>query len=228
MTSRVAELARDEAERAETEAPDEPEAPESPAQPGEDEEAEEAEQEPAQPEQPPEGVTEAKVEQLWKSLDREAVRHVREVEKRAGPMFGELAPCPLCTVEGATPGFIFPVLPEPAQTNRREGIVLALGGAAPVAYEPDSEAEACPRCNALGKLQTGSKVAGQETRICPDCNGQGWKAKINAPAVFTPTVAPPPPAAPQPYAGFNGAGPDQWGRPAGAPRYGEHPSIGGW
>lgn len=228
MPSSVAEIAREEAERAEAEQPDVPEAPETPETPEAPETSPEPTPPPDEPQPPAEPLTEAKAESIFKSLERWKGSNEREVEKRAGPMFGDLVPCPACVMTGPAPGFIFAQLPEPEQSIRRQTVIMALGGEAEIEYPDDEGATACEACHALGKLKTGSKVQGQETRICPSCNGQGWKPVVSTAVPVFPAA--PPIAAPQPFAGVspNGLGPDQWGRAPGQERYGQHPSIGGW
>jgi hypothetical protein len=228
VSSTVADIAREEAERAEAGQPDEQEGAQEAQDGDEAQEGQESGEQQEGAQGQPSGPSEAQIEAVWKSLDREGQRHAREVEKRAGAMFAELVPCPACQVEGATPGYIFPVIPEPMQSIRREAVSMALGGQAPVELLDDPDAEACERCGANGMLKTHSNVQGQEKRVCTACNGQGWKPKVNAPPVFA--AAAPPLAAPQPFAGVspNGQVPDQWGRAPGQERYGQHPSIGGW
>lgn len=224
MASRIADLAREEAL---PDTPDETpglEPDETPQEPDEDAEEEEAAEGPPEQAEPAEGLTEAQAEAIFASIERENTRHAREVEKRAGPMFGDLVPCPACTAGGGPTGFIFPMLPEPEQTMRRQGVLMALGGEPEAAYVEDDETQTCDKCQGLGKTLTGSHAPGQETRVCPRCNGQGWKAKVYA----APPVAPA--SLWQPVPTDNGVaapqiGPlDAWQRPQGHPHYGVPPS----
>jgi len=41
-------------------------------------------------------------------------------------------------------------------------------------YEPDPETAECPACKGYGKVQTGSKVPGNEDRKCAKCHGYGY------------------------------------------------------
>jgi hypothetical protein len=174
--------------------------------------------------QPP-ALTEAKIEAIFKALDRNKDTVRREVARRAEVMFDDLVECPLCMGGGPAAGFIFPVLPEPDNSLRRETIAAVLGGAAPTAYAEDEDTEECPRCHGLGATLTHSQVAGQETRPCPTCGARGWREKLQVappPPVFELPQAPPQPYYPQP--GTNGAA-DPFGRPAGHPHYGIPPAM---
>lgn len=180
-----------------------------------DEESQAGELEPA-PAEPPAGqITEAQAEAILKSLEREAARHAREVEKRAGPMWSDLTPCPCCTGGAGTVGFIVAELPEPLQSMRREQVSQALGGSQNALYEIDQEREQCPTCKGRGMLRTGSLVPQQDALPCRTCNGQGWRQKlapVTAPAVTFPQVAT--------AGGSTVAGPqDPWGRPLGHPHF---------
>jgi len=217
-------------------------------------EADEAEEEaeadehgqPAEPtEEPAAPVTEADFEKAFASLEKEAERHAREVSKRAGPFLAELKPCPLCF----TPGFAIAV-PAGEFDPLRRAAALALMGDAPEAdYQVAEDAEACPTCDALGLVLTGSKVPDQKTKLCIMCNGRGWRSAV-APAVLpygtaaSPTAAaapglawpmPAPASAPAgPYPGYGisfvplpGGVEDAWQRPAGHPHWGLDPAVAG-
>jgi hypothetical protein len=175
-----------------------------------------------------EPLTEKRVEQIMRSLEREAERHGREVVKRAGPMFDDLVPCPLCTDGPGTVGYIVPQLPEPAQTMRRQAVAMALGGDAEPEYLHDPDKDTCDVCAGLGMLATGSKVPNQEALPCRACTGQGWRQKLAA-------VAPPPVytasgGTPQiGTASTSASAPtDTWGRPLGHPHFNIPPAeVGG-
>lgn len=184
---------------------------------GDDDEEQEAEEaETPTPEPEPEPVSEAQAEAILKSLEREAVRHHREVVKRAGPMYADLTPCPACTGMPGTPGFIVTQLPPDQEEARRQIVAQALGASAEPVYQADPERETCPTCQGLGKLTTGSRVPNQDALPCRVCNGQGWKQKL------TPVQ----PVVPVPAPGTNVAGvtEDAWGRPLGHPHYAMAPA----
>jgi len=190
------------------------EAPEP--EPDDDEEGDE--QEPTVPsEGQPEPLTEARAEAILKALEREASRHAREVEKRAGPMFSDLTPCPCCTGMPGTPGFIVAELPYEQAEVRRMIVAQALGATAGPEYPADPDREMCTTCDGLGLLRTGSKVAAQEALPCRACNGQGWKQKL------TPVQVPPMAmTVPQPSGNVTD---DRWGRPLGHPHYNQDPAL---
>jgi hypothetical protein len=220
----VAELAREEADRAEAEQDDAPTPPEAPLEGDLSEPEPEPEPEPGESAGAPAPLSEAQVEAIFKALEREAKTHAREVEKRAGVMFADLAPCPCCSVGGPAPGYIFPVLPEPQQTLRRQGVLMALGGEPEDEYNEAPDRHRCEACAGLGKVLTGSKVPEQVTGICKPCGGMGFTADPAALVSVFP-AAPPPPILPQPFtgAGTNGAL-DPWGRPSGHQHYGIAPA----
>lgn len=225
MTSRASELARAEADAAEAV---EEEGQEGTADDGAND-GDDAGQtdgagtakEPAAPA----AITEAEAEAIFSSLERQKASNSREVQKRAKSMWDDLVPCPCCSTAGPVAGFIFPVLPEPAQTMRRQSVALALGAEAPVEYLPDPDTETCERCQGKGMMTTGSDVEGQKVRVCTGCNSQGWRLKT--------ALVQPPPAMPQPVPNLvavppaNGTVPvtDPWGRTLGHPHFGMSPEL---
>jgi hypothetical protein len=221
---------------------DEAEADETPGlEPNESEQPEpepEPEQEPAPPE-----ATEADYEAAFKKLETEAERHDKEVHKRAGPLDGQLSPCPLCF----TPGYVLPVEPGTFDPLRRQAVIAAMGDTPELDYAEATDAVPCEDCKALGQVLTGSKVPGQETKPCPRCAGSGWHTKVltqadvlalptplplaypatatvaNGAAVLAP--APPYPGYGVPFVPVPNGVPDGWGRPAGHPQWGLDPAT---
>ena len=226
-SSNVADLAREEAARAEVENPDDDVQPEIPGA-DDDEAADDDEQhEQAPPAPEPEGITQAMAEAILDSLTRYKEVVGREVQKRSKVMWDDLAPCPCCMELGPAPGFIFPLIPEPDASIRRQIVNTALGGEVPEEKWDDPDTEMCARCNGLGMLKTGSKVANQTERACTACNSQGWVQKIHPMPVAPVAVA-------QPWTPQNGVQAnaphvttDPWGRHVGHVHYGIAPdSIG--
>jgi hypothetical protein len=46
----------------------------------------------------------------------------------------------------------------------------------PIELQPDPVAHVCEACNGFGETITGSKVTGNEARMCPECKGAGYIA----------------------------------------------------
>lgn len=172
-------------------------------------------------EQPPESFTPEQAEATFKSLEREADRHAREVEKRAGPMFADLVPCPACI----TPGFMLNPAIAPVDDERKAAVLAVLGETGLPNYREAGHVRPCDDCAAWGVVLTGSHVPGQETVPCPTCTGKGHVPNLDAPAQ---PAAPPlgvPPVSPPVLTGANGGQvTDPWGRPLGHPHYGRAPA----
>jgi len=209
-----------------TERDGEPEATPEPTEPleGADDEPGEADDTQQAPPVAIEHRTAAQIEAAAASWDREKNRHMNELEKRDDVRFGDTVECPLCDGHGR----IYPILPEPEQSNRREFITAALGGMPEVEYKPHPTEVLCDQCDGWGKVFTGSHVANQDLLNCPACGGMGHRAKIGAPAVPVQTwqgvVEPGPvpqtmPFSTVPYAEQIKIGNDVWGRPPGDPHY---------
>lgn len=114
------------------------------------------------------------IEQSAKKLEAEAERHAKRVAEIMGDDFSLLVPSPV----DWTPGYIFNVPemhPSPDQVAELHAL---LGGSSPIDLKAATDAEACPDCNAIGDVLTGSRKPGQETKPCPACGGTGWKPKI--------------------------------------------------
>ena len=151
---------------AEADEPEE-ETEKAPAEP--DDELEELEEEePVEEEEVPlEGVD-------TKALEREMVRHEKQMTKVLGDAFPDMAPCPTCEGMGFTP----------------EALTAA------PAFEQDPARETCPVCNGYGTTKTGAKPPGQAELACSQCQGIGWRSIAqDAPAIPSPSNGPyaPPP-----------------------------------
>lgn len=192
------------------------------------EEAESAEAEAAPDELAPEPTDEAPPPRSQKEIDAvqdklkaEAARHEKAVAKIMGEDFGFLVPNPT----DWTPGYIFNVPAMHPMPEQVAALHELLGDAQGGEYLPAEDAEACPKCNALGEVLTGSRKQGQITKLCVGCNGTGWVTKS---IPYTPptlvqngnTANPAAPLVPnQPIAA------DRWGRPYGHRDYGVDPSL---
>lgn len=218
MASRVAELASEEAERAE-----EDEAAEEAAHEPNTGDLDESEGLPDAVAPEPEPLTQERVEALFASLAREDQRHAREVEKRAGPMFADLAPCPAC---GPTAGFVFGAMPPQEAEAVLARVRDALGFADGSQYREATDKATCDACDGWGLTRTGSKVEAQAALPCSACNGQGWTHRLSGaqPPQFPPLQQVPNLVAP-PQTNGGGIVTDPWNRPQGHPHYGVAPEL---
>ncbi len=166
--------------------PDESNEPtESPELPTEDEQAEEAGEgegsespdEPAQPEpetEPPqpEGLTQAEAEARFQKADKSFGGYQRRVKDLWGDEGEYLLPVSISP--SAPPGFIdvrdAGRVPEEMQRPIQEFFGLARARD----YKPDPQVGTCPGCEGEGLTATGSHVAGNDTRKCPQCRGFGY------------------------------------------------------
>lgn len=154
-------------------------------------------------------------------LEKEATRHANRVAEIMGDDFGLLVPSPV----DWTPGFLFNV-PEMLPDEGQVGALLALLGRGDARdLRPAPDAEVCETCNGWGVGLTGSKAEGQRTKPCKDCNGNGWRTKVQplAPVVDYSLNANAGLQTPPPNQPFQAA--DRWGRPAGHPHYNLDPAA---
>jgi hypothetical protein len=121
-------------------------------------------------------------------------------------------------------GFIVPPGPEGFDPEHRMVVLAAMGDNAAPSYVQNPKFEACPHCNALGFLATGSKRDGYTDVQCDRCDGKGYvdpSLEATMRAIIPPSV---------PYAaGVNDnhsvlVNSDTWGRPAGHPHWGQNPA----
>lgn len=167
----------------------------------------------------PPPLTQQQIEARMRKLEAQAARHRAKVAEIMGDDIDQLVASPLDWP--LAPGFVFPALGfDPDQLAAVDSL---LGRGATADLKPAPDAEACPDCNALGDVLTGSRKEGQVTKMCPSCAGSGWRPKMQTPQ----------PVAPQTYGG-NGANTlpqmpaglnvaDTWGRPFGHRDYGIDP-----
>jgi hypothetical protein len=162
--------------------PDESEQPaESPEQ-GEEEEASESEGEPAEAEPSGEAPsseapvaatkTDAEWEKIGKSLDTRATTYRNAVSTLMGESAQDLVPCELCTPPFI--GFHFPAASEQPRSDLHARLLAVLQRPTAVDIKQDPNTRACPTCEGLGELLTGSNVPGNERHKCPDCSGYGF------------------------------------------------------
>lgn len=205
--------------------------------PGDDEELEaEEDGEPGEPEPAPElepetapsGEPESPTD---KKRMQAAQRAVQTYAKKIGEIFEEqsqeLLPCPLCG-DTVWPGFVHLADAGQMPDDVKNATMAFLGYARERDYPQAPNVSACRACAALGKVATGSLVAGKETIVCPACNGYGYTPPPGSPSngtehdhtgVTAPTMIP------------TGAGipdTDPSGEPRLLPDGRENPNYGKW
>lgn len=168
--------------------------------------------------------SEQELEAIFGRLEKQAAKHREKVADLAGPLLGDLAPCPLCQPQA--PGFYLPHVPEPEASQRAAYVAEVLTGASAPDYQDAKTVERCDDCDGWGVVRSGSRAPEHRTVPCPTCSGTGHKAKVAPPpsAPAPPEWQPPP----QPTAtdGAVQAGAvDQWGRPSGHPHFGILPAL---
>ena len=89
----------------------------------------------------------------------------------------DFKPCPACLPWA--PGFLQPI---PFDDGQVSAIVAELTGTAEADYKRAEDANACPTCDGLGQVITGSRVPSHRTKMCGRCNGAGYVV-IPGPAV---------------------------------------------
>lgn len=116
--------------------------------------------------------TERELEEQRGKLARSAATWRRRVNEVLGETALHLQSCPLC--EPDIPGFMFP----PELVTPYDEVQARL---LEVLKEPDqpflndaTDADRCANCLGYGKVRTGSKVPGQETKACSVCRGFGY------------------------------------------------------
>jgi hypothetical protein len=147
--------------------------------------------------------------------------------KKLAGIFGPEAvahDCFACAGMGFTPE-----LPPDGMTFR---VVYTEAGAelvaeSPVPDTPLREApdkEACPECDGIGQVLSGSRNPHARVVGCSKCSGNGWIVKAREPEPMT--YSPEPVASGMPNGGQASIGtiPDAWGRPAGHKYWGVPPA----
>lgn len=141
-----------------------------------------AEVEPAEPdgeeqttdEPEPAERTDKEMEAVFRQLDR--LR--KDTAKRVGNIFGDdatqLMDCPLCAT--VAPGYLWPPDVAPLADEQVTALRLLLNMPVATDYPQTDDFQACPRCNGLGKVRTGSKVQNYEVTECIRCASKGYVA----------------------------------------------------
>lgn len=198
-----------------------------------------------EPEPAPEQPSDKAMEAIGKKLDAESDRHKRRVAEIMGDQMGDLAPCPLCLIDG----FVMSEAPPEFDPMQRLAVLTAMGDVAPPKLKQHPNLFECQLCDGQGDLLTGSKRSTAQLAECPDCGGKGFRDKTMMQAQqdargYSPQ---PPVVIPPPNYGANGQGPtqptvtqgiytfpliqggapDPLGRLAGHPLWGQDESMGG-
>lgn len=112
-------------------------------------------------------------------LDNEDQRHRDRISAIMGDDATSLIMCPMC--QHVTHGFLFPpnLMPLP-----HENVALIrglLGMPDLTTYKDAQTTAACPSCDGLGRILSGSKVPGFEVIDCGKCAGKGWVGQLEMP-----------------------------------------------
>lgn len=129
-----------------------------------------------EPEPESESEPEARGDASWDAalakVDRSFTTYQRAIERELGDDAEQYVPCPLCL---ATPrGFVHPAEAGRVPAEQADIVKHFLGLARPVDYPASSQHRRCQECDGLGKVATGSAVAGKETIMCGVCSGNGF------------------------------------------------------
>ena len=160
--SKVAQLARAEAEQAEADNDDTAE-----------EEAAENEQpsEPVAAESEPEAKkpTDKQIERKLDVAGKAAKKHAEGFAEMLGADPETLVPCACCDI----PGFWFAGR-GPLEPEREQAVRAAIGEADVRDLEPAAGVVECETCRGRGELRRPTRVPSQIVAVCPTCNGFGW------------------------------------------------------
>lgn len=227
--SSIVERANAEADAAELENPDSEEAAEA----AEDEAAAAPEPEPA-----PEPSSQKQIEEYERKVKGEATRHENALAKLHPDDWESYAMCPLCVGDG----FLTPIPPGELPDVLWEAITVMAGRWNTGGLKKAPFAERCEICDGRGMLDPDANNDANREIVCPTCAGYGW-LDTRPPGIghpVSPNAKKLPPAAPQlvgvpsglapaaepfPDSGmefvpFPGGVQDEYGRPAGHPRWG--------
>ena len=148
------------------EAPQPPE-PSAPIEPGPDEDG----QTPAPPNEP-QGLTPEQLEKRSKSAETRFATYARGIRGLYEDEEENLVECPLCPPQHK--GFVDVRFAGHIPEEVADAVKFYLGVARQVEYPQDPGANTCPMCDGYGKVTTGSRVPGHETRTCTNCTGYGY------------------------------------------------------
>lgn len=171
-------------------------------------------------EQPPSAE---EMERIFTALDKQARKHRDKVADLAGPLFADLAECPLCQPQA--PGYYLHTLPAPEAIERAAAIHEILAGSGEPKYREATSTERCDACDGWGLVLSGSRDPNHRTIPCQGCQGTGHKPKLQPAQPPQPAAEWSPPPQPTAAPGAAEGMPDVYGRPYGHPHYGLHPAL---
>lgn len=192
---------------------DEPDEPDTPDEPEPDEpEPDEPEAEASPPDRLPVAAPSPEVLDKRRS---DGARDWQRTRKRLETIYGEewtdFLECPLCDTNHK--GMIYKGDIGNYPKEIVDVVNMIFGFAAEQDYKQASNIETCVQCDGLGKVRTGSHVAGNESVPCRNCGGFGYYPPPevgSAPA--PPVVSAPHAPAGQPIEPLS-SGTDSWGEP---------------
>ena len=153
----------------------EPEASEPLEETPPDEPAETEEPDEGEPTEEPEAVavkSDKEMEKVFRDLDR--LR--KDVAGRVGRIMGDdatlLMECPLCAP--VAPGYLWPQDVAPLAEEQVAALRMMLNMPVATDYVQSDAFEACPKCEGMGRVRTGSKVHNHDIAECPRCFAKGY------------------------------------------------------
>lgn len=244
MGESIVELARREAD--ETEAAIAAEMSEEESEPTPEPEPDTEPDTEPEPNLPPEPPSEKMIERALTMIEKAGDAYTRKVQTIQETTPLGLSECPLCPV----PGFVSELPPpEGFQPEQVAAVMHYLGLQGPHSYRQAPHLDTCPDCDGEGFWSTGSKRDGYKDVSCDTCMGNGFVdqrhalAMRDAAAGIAPYVSPPMFPATNPknngepigkvfqggieFSLIPGGSPDQYGRLAGNPLWGQPREAGG-
>lgn len=137
---------------------------------------------------PPNGPTQQEVERALRQIDTAATTYAKKVLSVIPEGVAHLEPCPLCS--DAIPAFVDLDRAGKVPEDQKQAVMIYLGYAREQEYESDPSSEQCTVCKGKGKTATGSKVPGNDSRRCPNCQGYGYYPPPGSNVGSAPAVEP--------------------------------------
>ena len=154
--------------------PSEPETEDEPAEPVEPDEEAPAAEPPASAIRTPEDA---------KKFQQDIAKLRKDVAGRVGRIYAEdavdLIECPLCAMDA--PGYFVSPDKRPLHEEQVSFFRALLNMPVPTEYKQADAFQACPYCDGLGRVRTGSQVQNHEIAECPRCFSKGYVATAVGP-----------------------------------------------